>query len=148
MAVALNRADQIRNSAMTQCKTLLLAALAAALFSTAAKADWSSASNYNGYGASNQNTASNFSLRDGNGNLTLVNGQFTGPQFSSQSGVQNANAMGGGVGMQGAGTMTGQATAIGNSLNVEVIGSHNTTVIDTTQINNGNQTATTTLNAH
>ena len=41
-----------------------------------------------------------------------------------------------------------QATAIGNSLNVMVVGSHNTTVVDTTQINNGNQTATAALNSH
>ena len=38
--------------------------------------------------------------------------------------------------------LTSQATAIGNSLNVVVVGSHNTTVVDSTQTNNGNQTAT------
>jgi len=39
-------------------------------------------------------------------------------------------------------------TAIGNSLNVVVVGSHNTTVVDSSQINNGNQTATAQLNSH
>ena len=42
----------------------------------------------------------------------------------------------------------GQATAIGNQLSVVVIGSRNTTIINSTQINTGNQTATTNLNKH
>ncbi len=104
---------------------------------------------YNGYGATTQNTTSNYSLRDANGNLTMVNGQFVPSTYSQNSGGQSAYAIGsGGVGTQGAGGTYGQATAIGNSLNVEVIGTHNTTVIDTTQINNGNQTATAALNSH
>jgi holdfast attachment protein HfaA len=109
---------------------------------------WNSASNYNGYGASTQNTPSNSSLRDANGNLTLVDGQFRSSNFSSQSGTQFAGATNGGVGTSGAGAQYGQASAIGNSLNVVVLGSHNTTVVDTTQINNGNQTATVDLNSH
>ena len=79
------------------------------------------------------------------GNLTLVNGQFQSAQYSSQSGSQFA---GSGVGTSGAGAQYGQASAIGNSLNVVVLGSHNTTVVDGTQINNGNQTATVELNSH
>jgi holdfast attachment protein HfaA len=109
---------------------------------------WTSASNYNGYGASSQNTPSNYSLRDANGNLTLVNGQFQSSQYSSQTGTQFAGSTSGGVGTSGAGAQYGQASAIGNSLNVVVVGSHNTTVIDTTQVNNGNQTAVVDLNSH
>jgi holdfast attachment protein HfaA len=109
---------------------------------------WNSASNYNGYGAGTQNTASNYQLRDPNGNLTLVNGQFQSAQYSSQTGTQFAGSTSGGVGTSGAGAQYGQASAIGNSLNVVVLGSHNTTVVDTTQINNGNQTATVDLNGH
>ena len=127
----------------------LFGALAGTLATTAAEAQsWTSASNYNGYGASNQNTASNYSLRDPNGNLTLVNGQFEGSNYSSQSGTQAASAMTGGVGTSGAGAQYGQASAIGNSLNVTVVGSHNTTVVDTTQVNNGNQTADVALTNH
>ena len=129
--------------------------LALALFgtlhlgATAAEAQsWTNASNYNGYGASSQNTPSNYHLRDPNGNLTLVNGQFQSAQYSSQTGTQFAGATNGGVGTSGAGAQYGQASAIGNSLNVVVLGSHNTTVVDTTQINNGNQTATVDLNSH
>ena len=82
---------------------------------------------YNGYGAATQNAPSSYSMRDANGNLTMVNGQVTSSSYASASGAQYG---GGGVGTQGAGQTYGQATAIGNSLNVTVLGSHNTTIID------------------
>ena len=122
--------------------TLALAALA--LTATAAQAgDWTNSAMYNGYGAATQNAPSSYSMRDGNGNLTMVNGQVTSSTYAYASGAQYG---GGGVGTGGAPQTYGQATAIGNSLNVTVIGSHNTTIIDSTQINNGNQTATANLN--
>ena len=130
---------------MTHSRKLIALSLLA-LSATAAQAgDWTNASMYNGYGAASQNTASNYSMRDANGNLTLVNGQVTSAQYSANSGGQSAYA--GGVGT-GSAEAYGQATAIGNSLIVTVIGSHNTTIIDSTQINTGNQTATAVLNAH
>ena len=127
---------------------LLAGTFSTVLGATAAQAQaWNTASNYNGYGSTTQNTASNYGLRDPNGNLTLVNGQFqSSSNYQSQTGAQNASVGGGGVGMSGAGAQYGQASAIGNSLSVVVVGSHNTTVLDTTQINNGNQTATVALN--
>ncbi len=116
---------------------------------TAEAQTWNQASNYNGYGSSSQNTPSNYSLRDQNGNLTLVNGQFqSASNYSSQAGTQLATATGGGVGTSGAGAQYGQASAIGNQLNVVVLGSHNTTIVDASQTNNGNQTATVDLNSH
>jgi len=127
---------------------ILALALFAAGISTAAHAqeDWSNSALYNGYGATSQNQASNYSMRDRNGNLTMVNGRVTSSSYSAASGAQSANSYAGGVGMGGAGTV-GEAYAIGNQLNVTVIGTHNTTIIDSTQINHGNQTATTALNA-
>lgn len=126
------------------CFTLTLAAFV--LAAGAARAgDWTNSAMYNGYGAASQNAASSYSMRDGNGNLTMVNGQVTSSTYQSQSGAQYA---GGGVGMGGAGPTYGQATAVGNSLNVTVIGRNNTTIIDSTQINNGNQTATANVNRH
>ena len=111
---------------------------------TAAMAgDWTNASMYNGYGAGTQNQASSYSMRDANGNLTRVNGQVTSAQYQAGSGAQYAS---GGVGTSGAGSTYGQATAIGNQLSVVVLGSHNTTIIDSQQTNNGNQTATADLN--
>ena len=130
---------------MTRSKILIALTLLASTVSTAAQAQaaWTNSSNYNGYGAYNQNSASNYSLRDQNGNLTMVDGRVTSAQYSQGSGAQYA---GGGVGMGGAMNAYGQATAIGNQLSVTVIGSRNTTIIDSTQINNGNQTATADLN--
>jgi holdfast attachment protein HfaA len=133
---------------MLHSKTFLALALLGAFAATAVQAQsWNNSANYNGYGATSQNTTSNYQLRDPNGNLTLVNGQFQGSTYSSQSGAQTANATAG-VGTSSAGAQYGQASAIGNQLNVVVLGSHNTTVVDTTQINNGNQTANVALNSH
>jgi len=133
--------------AMPFSRILAVTAIAAfGLVSAAQAGDWTNSASYNGIGAAAQNAPSNFSLRDGNGNLTVVNGQFVGSSFSS-TGAQSASAYAGGVGMSGGQQMSGQATAIGNSLNVVVVGNHNTTVVDSSQTNNGNQTATAALNA-
>ncbi len=145
MTVALNRAGY-RIDAMTLSKALLITAIAGLGLSTPAKAgDWTNSASYNGFGNTTQNAPSNFSLRDANGNLTVVNGQFVGSSYSTSSG-QSASAYAGGVGMAGQ-PMSGQATAIGNSLNVVVVGNHNTTVVDSSQVNTGNQTANAQLNS-
>lgn len=125
---------------------IALAFLALTAVPAAQAQTWTNSAMYNGYGASSQNTASNYSMRDGNGNLTMVNGQVTSSMYSSNSGAQSAYA--GGVGTGGAQSTYGQATAIGNSLNVTVVGMHNTTIIDSSQINTGNQTATADLSRH
>ena len=132
---------------MTQITKIAALALLAIGAATAAQAgDWTNSGMYNGYGATTQNTASNYSMRDANGNLTMVDGRVTSANYGYNQGAQSAYS--GGVGTSAAGEAYGQATAIGNSLNVTVIGTHNTTIIDSTQINNGNQTATATLNSH
>ncbi len=122
-----------------------LAGLAFNLAVPAARAgDWSNSGTYNGFG-NNLNTPANFSLRDQNGNLTMVDGQITSSNFSSNTGAQSAGA---GVGTGGAGTTYGQAMAIGNQLQVQVIGFNNTVIVDSQQTNTGNQTATVDLNRH
>jgi len=133
---------------MTFSKTVLAAAslavsLCAGISAAEAAADWTNSGMYNGYGMNSQNSPSSFSMRDANGNLTMVNGQVTPSSYSTNSGAQNASA---GVGTQGAGAAYGQASAIGNSLNVVVVGSHNTTIITADQTNNGNQTASVKIN--
>jgi holdfast attachment protein HfaA len=128
---------------MTHFKLIALSLFA--VTASAQAADWTNSGMYNGYGATSQNTTSGYSMRDSNGNLTMVDGRVTSAQFGSNSGGQSAYA--GGVGT-GSAEQYGQATAIGNSLNVTVIGMHNTTIIDSTQINTGNQTATAELNSH
>jgi holdfast attachment protein HfaA len=132
---------------MTRSKTALtpLALISVLVASNALAGDWTNSSMYNGYGTNSQNQPSAYSMRDANGNLTLVNGQVAPSIFQQGSGAQYA---GGGVGMGGAVSTYGQASAIGNQLSVVVLGSHNTTIIDSTQTNNGNQTATADLNTH
>ncbi len=143
------------------------AAGAAALsFSAGALAqDYSSSSDYShpyGMTSGNTNAPVDPSLRDGNGNLELVNGQFLTSAMGQQSGVQNMNPLGGSsilanmasagstssssssstTGGVGSVSTTGTATAIGNSLNVVTVGNNNTVVVNSHQTNNGNQTAT------
>ena len=129
---------------MTKIAAIALLALAAAPGAQAQV--WTNSAAYNGYGASSMNAPSNYSMRDANGNLTMVNGQVTSANYGYSSGAQTAYA--GGVGVGGATSTFGQATAVGNQLNVVVVGTHNTTIIDSSQINNGNQTATADLSRH
>jgi holdfast attachment protein HfaA len=124
--------------------------------------DFSNAASYNspyGLSADAENQTVNPSLRDANGNLTVVNGQFTSSAFSQQTGVQSMGtisssqlaSLGTGNGSSGVGTTgttTAGATAIGNSLNVVTVGNNNTVIVNSTQTNNGNQTATVNLNGH
>ena len=131
-------------------KSVLIAGFIVAAATTGAQAvDYSNAATYNsayGMEAGQENATVNPSLRDANGNLTVVNGQFTSSQMSKQSGVQTMS------GLSGSGTSTGAAygtaSAIGNSLNVVTTGNYNTVIVNSTQTNNGNQTATVSMNGH
>jgi holdfast attachment protein HfaA len=100
-----------------------------------------------GYGASRYTTArpQTGSTRDENGNRLIVNGiiQSGASAYSSTSGgVANSYAGAG----NGNGQTIGGSTAIGNSLNVVVQGNHNTVIVNSSQVNNGNVTAGTDLN--
>lgn len=104
-------------------------------------ADFGSSSSFNaGYNmtAGEENRAAVGGTRDANNNRVITNGLLGGG--SVQDGVQQGAISG--SGNHG----SGSATAIGNSLNVTVTGSWNTVIVDSKQINNGNQTATTSLN--
>ncbi|NJC39964.1 holdfast attachment protein HfaA [Brevundimonas alba] len=100
-----------------------------------------------GYGGSRYTTArpQTGSTRDQNGNRLIVDGiiQAGASAYSSASGGVSSSFSG--AGGQG-GTAIGGSTAIGNSLNVVVQGNHNTVIVNSTQINNGNVTAGTALN--
>ena len=131
---------------MTISKTLLLASLTlTACADTALAAGYDTAGNYNapiGMASTSQmNSPVTSSLRDANGNLAVVNGQITSSSFTEVGGVQAFSPTTGGVG--GA---VGTATAIGNQLNVVTTGSNNIVIVDSNQINNGNQTANNTVN--
>jgi len=128
-------------------KKIAAFALLAMATATAANAQsaWQNSAGYNGYGAMNQNSAANYSLRDQNGNLTMVDGQITSANYSNGSGAGSASA---GVGTGGAGSAYGQAMAVGNQLNVTTIGFNNTVIINSQQTNTGSQTAVVELNNH
>lgn len=138
---------------MTHTRTIMTAAciLAGLAAGGAARADSNSAE-YNspfGMNATQENQAIDPSLRDANGNLSLVNGVFTSSNMG-QASMQSMSSLGavgsgstlntGGVGMGGAG-MISSAQAIGNSLNVVTVGSNNTVIVNSHQTNNGDQTA-------
>lgn len=119
--------------------------------------DYTDSGNFNGLSglsSSQQNEAIDPSLRDGNGNLSLVNGVFTSSNMG-QSTFQTMSSLGavssgstlntGGVGMS---SNTSQAQAIGNSLNVVTVGTGNTVIVNSHQSNNGDQTATVNTNGN
>jgi holdfast attachment protein HfaA len=129
-------------------------ALFAALTCAAQAGDYTNSGSYNapyGQQAGAENQTPSPSLRDANGNLTVVNGVFTSANFGPSAGA-GATSFGasaaGGVGTSGAGTAFGGSTAIGNQLNVVTLGNNNTVVVNATQNNSGDQTATTTVNGH
>jgi holdfast attachment protein HfaA len=129
----------------------------AAIFATFATPSLAQVAGYNdacsyssGYGmsAGSAQQPVNASLRDGNGNLAVVNGQFTTSTMSQATGVQNLRNLGQNAGVGFGNTANGTASAIGNSLNVITTGSNNTVIVNSTQTNNGNQTATVSMNGH
>ncbi len=117
-------------------------------------ADFPNASDYNspyGMTAAQENQPINSSLRDANGNLTIVNGQFTSSAVSQQSGLSlmaTGAAFGGATAFGSSALAGSQATAVGNSLNVVTVGSGNTVIVNSHQDNSGNQTATVSTNGH
>ena len=102
-----------------------------------------------GYGGSRYTTASaqTGSTRDANGNRLIVDGiiQTGASSYANASGGVSSSYSGAGSSSNG-GLAIGGATAIGNSLNVVVQGSHNTVIVNSKQINNGNINAGTVLN--
>ena len=152
MAVAVQGGETIADSVMrTTLKTLCLGTAIAAFAAGAATAGaYNNAASYNtpyGMTPGQETQPINPSLRDANGNLTVVNGQFTSSTMSQQSGVQTAGtSVNGSGGSNGTGAMFGGATAIGNSLNVITYGSNNTVIVNSKQTNNGNQEANVSIN--
>jgi holdfast attachment protein HfaA len=152
---------------MAQRRNLLvLGALAGTVLSgmgAEAQMIGNNASSYNtpyGMSSAQENAPVDASLRDANGNLTVVDGVFSSATMSQQTGVQQSSvlgaaafgaSMGTGQSMTGVGVSgqtIGQATAIGNSLNVVTVGTGNTVIVNSDQTNNGNQTATISQNGH
>lgn len=101
----------------------------------------SSSSFQSGYGLSlhQMQTAVDPSTRDANGNRVMVDGVMS---IGSDNSVYSySKTLGAGDSYSGAGALGG-ASAIGNNLQVTVQGNYNTVIINSTQTNNGNVTAT------
>ncbi len=117
----------------------LLGAAASLYAGSALAGDFDQASSYGsvGYGMQpgEENAPISGSTRDANGNKVFVNGVAEGSAYAVTDNVHQS-----GVGFPGAGG-SANATAIGNALNVTVNGSWNTVIVDSTQVNNGNQSA-------
>jgi holdfast attachment protein HfaA len=127
-------------------QSLLVAGLFAAAAAGAAHAQSSTLSGIQGgYGGglSRFESAVNVSTRDANGNLVITDGVTQ--VGSDQSVFAKSGSSGASDTFGGAGAIGG-ASAIGNNLSVNVSGSYNTVVVNSSQINNGNVSATTVLN--
>ncbi|MBX7248863.1 MAG: holdfast anchoring protein HfaA [Caulobacteraceae bacterium] len=127
---------------------IALAAFAISAGAASAQNLSTTSSSYNaGYGRTpgdEERGVTTYGMRDANGNLIAVNGIVT----SSASAQASAAAWGASYGGSGAGFagQYGSATAIGNNLNVTVQGNWNTVIVDSTQINNGDVSASVELN--
>ncbi|WP_026172949.1 holdfast anchoring protein HfaA [Asticcacaulis benevestitus] len=121
---------------------LTLAGMASLAASAQAQSmNTSSASYQAGYGLSlhQMQTAIDPSTRDANGNRVLVDGVMS---IGSDNSVYSySKTLGAGDSYSGAGALGG-ASAIGNNLQVTVQGNYNTVIVNSTQTNNGNVTAT------
>jgi holdfast attachment protein HfaA len=129
---------------MLMSATLFAAPLAFGLSHQAsAQSMGTSAASYEaGYGSSGARlqTAVDPSTRDANGNRVILDGvMVTGLDNSVYARSQSYGA---GDSYSGAGALGG-ASAIGNNLQVTVNGNYNTVVVNSTQTNTGNITATT-----
>lgn len=101
-----------------------------------------------GYGGSRYTTAraQTGSTRDANGNRLIVDGIIQSGASSYSRATGGVSSSYSGAGGSGDGTTIGGSTAIGNQLNVVVQGSWNTVIVNSSQVNNGDVSAGTSLN--
>lgn len=121
------------------------------LAGVAVAGDFSASATYNtpiGMQPAQENQPVDPSLRDQNGNLTVVNGQFTSAAAAKSFASAGASASSSGVSSGGSGALFGGASAIGNALNVVTVGNNNTVVVNSSQTNTGNVSATVNVNGH
>jgi holdfast attachment protein HfaA len=126
-----------------------LAALAACAVAGSASAqtmDANSASFNGGWGRypGQENHAIDVSTRDQNGNRVIVDGIIQdGSEDSTYTETSGAGTTYSGAGSRRGRGRGGNATAIGNNLQVITQGNYNTVIVNSTQINNGDVTAST-----
>jgi holdfast attachment protein HfaA len=95
-----------------------------------------------GYGYGEEQAAFDANTRDANGNRIILDGRImTGMDQSTLSTVSgSAGAWAQATAGAGFGSGIASGTAVGNQLNVITQGNYNTVIVNSTQINNGNQT--------
>ena len=125
---------------MTRLKVSLAVAGLAIACAGAAQAQ-SASSSFSGFSKSSSSYEApiNVATRDANGNMEIVNGVMQSPAGSIFSNLASS-------GVSTGSATSGQATAIGNNLNVAVSGDYNTVIVNSSQTNTGAVTASTTLN--
>jgi holdfast attachment protein HfaA len=125
--------------------TVALAGLALAGLADAQTMNNNSAAYNAGYGRvmDQENQPVDTSIRDANGNLVVVDGIIQAGQ--DQSVFSNFGAGGAFDTVSGVSTSTG-ASAVGNNLVVVTQGNNNTVIVNSVQTNNGNVSASTSLN--
>lgn len=139
----------VRTKALPAVATVAVALLALPAVAAAQSAGSSGLGAYSaGYGGARYTTArpQSGSTRDANGNRLIVDGIIQAGASTYSSATGGVSSSFSGAGGAGGGTAIGGSTAIGNSLNVVVQGSHNTVIVNSTQVNNGAVTAGTSLN--
>lgn len=131
-----------------RCATAVaLAALASSAGVANAQSLSSSGSQFNrgyGFGYGELNRPVDITTRDTLGNRVFVDGVTQ--IGSDQSVFANGRATGAADAFAGVGAIGGSASAIGNNLQVNVVGNWNTVIVNSNQTNNGNISATTVLN--
>ena len=118
---------------------LTTAALMAVAGGAAAQSMTTNAASFNGgyarYNGQENRGIQNYSNRDADGNMLIVDGIIqAGSSYASSEAKSSSYSGGVGIG-------SSSATAIGNNLNVVTQGNYNTVIVNSTQINNGNVTA-------
>lgn len=93
-----------------------------------------------GHSYRDENTPYQAQTRDSNGNRLIINGRIVDTYGSTLPGTLSGDYFSSGSNY---GYGLGSTGAIGNQLNVVTQGNWNTVIIDSTQINNGNQTVNT-----
>lgn len=91
-----------------------------------------------GFGYGQEQATYDANTRDANGNRVILDGRIMTGMDQSTLTTMSASAGAWAQATGGAGYSTG--TAIGNQLNVITQGNYNTVIVNSTQINNGNQT--------
>ena len=136
-----HQAQIVRRTALTL--GLMLATVGTACAQSASGTLSTFKAGYGGTGLSGLDQPVNVNTRDANGNLVITDGVI---QTGADNSVFSHASVGGASDTYSGAGATGSASAVGNNLSVNVSGNYNTVLVNATQTNTGNISATTVLN--